>query len=109
MVSVDVRRCAFCGACVSICHVNALDLQETHLVVSAECIECDIRALACPMGAISAGGQRDLPMPFLKDAYDVVVIGARPAGSVTAWEACKQGLDVLLLEKRQEIGYPVRH
>ncbi len=39
---------------------------------------------------------------------DVVVIGAGPAGSMTAKWAAKHGAKVLLLEKRQEIGSPVR-
>jgi digeranylgeranylglycerophospholipid reductase len=47
-------------------------------------------------------------MPALKNRYDVIVVGAGPAGSVAAWEAASRGLDVLLLEKRQEIGSPVR-
>ncbi len=39
---------------------------------------------------------------------DVLVIGAGPAGSMTAKWAAKRGASVLLLEKRQEIGSPVR-
>lgn len=39
---------------------------------------------------------------------DVVVVGAGPAGSMTAKWAAKLGAKVLLLEKRQEIGSPVR-
>jgi digeranylgeranylglycerophospholipid reductase len=39
---------------------------------------------------------------------DVLVIGAGPAGSVTAKFAAQHGAKVLLLEKRQEIGSPVR-
>ncbi len=39
---------------------------------------------------------------------DVLVIGAGPAGSMTAKWAAKRGAKVLLLEKRQEIGSPVR-
>jgi digeranylgeranylglycerophospholipid reductase len=39
---------------------------------------------------------------------DVLVVGAGPAGSVTAWYAAKGGASVLLVEKRQEIGSPVR-
>lgn len=39
---------------------------------------------------------------------DVLVVGAGPAGSVTAKYAAKHGAKVLLLEKRQEIGSPVR-
>jgi len=44
----------------------------------------------------------------MKSYYDVIVIGAGPAGSVAAGTAAEQGLDVLLIEKRQEIGEPVR-
>ncbi len=40
--------------------------------------------------------------------YDVVVVGAGPAGSIAARTAAERGLKTLLLEKRQEIGSPVR-
>ncbi len=39
---------------------------------------------------------------------DVLVIGAGPAGSMTAKFAAKNGAKVLMIEKRQEIGSPVR-
>jgi len=40
--------------------------------------------------------------------YDMVIVGAGPAGSVTAKYAVKNGAKVIMLEKRQEIGAPVR-
>ena len=40
--------------------------------------------------------------------YDVVVVGAGPAGSIAARTCAQAGLRVLLAEKRQEIGSPVR-
>ncbi len=40
--------------------------------------------------------------------YDVVVVGAGPAGSMTARYAAQGGARVLMVEKRQEIGSPVR-
>ena len=40
--------------------------------------------------------------------YDLIIVGAGPAGSVAAMDAAGAGLSVLLLEKRQEIGSPVR-
>ena len=44
----------------------------------------------------------------LRESYDVVVIGAGPAGSITARTIAQAGHSVLLVEKRQEIGAPVR-
>ncbi|MDA1193412.1 MAG: NAD(P)/FAD-dependent oxidoreductase, partial [Candidatus Poribacteria bacterium] len=44
----------------------------------------------------------------MKSSYDVVIVGAGPGGSTAARFAAEAGLDTLLLEKRQEIGAPVR-
>ena len=44
----------------------------------------------------------------MKTEYDAVVIGAGPAGSIAARTIAQAGLSTLLLEKRQEIGSPVR-
>ncbi len=43
-----------------------------------------------------------------RSSCDVLVVGAGPAGSMTAKWAAKGGADVLMIEKRQEIGSPVR-
>ncbi len=39
--------------------------------------------------------------------YDVVIVGAGPAGTVTARFAAESGAKVLIIERRQEIGVPV--
>ena len=39
--------------------------------------------------------------------YDVVIVGAGPAGSVTARFAAESGAKVLLIDRRPEIGVPV--
>jgi digeranylgeranylglycerophospholipid reductase len=39
---------------------------------------------------------------------DVVIVGAGPAGSTTARYAAEGGADVLVLEKRPQVGVPVR-
>ena len=40
--------------------------------------------------------------------YDIVVIGSGPGGSTTARYAAKNGLRVLLIDKRQELGAPIQ-
>lgn len=44
----------------------------------------------------------------MKNEYDIIVVGAGPAGSTAAKFAAKGGAKVLLLEKDRDIGYPVR-
>lgn len=43
-----------------------------------------------------------------QNEYDLIVIGAGPAGSVVAKEAASRGFRTLLLEKRPQVGIPVR-
>ncbi|MEW6188910.1 MAG: NAD(P)/FAD-dependent oxidoreductase [Actinomycetota bacterium] len=40
--------------------------------------------------------------------YDLVVVGAGPAGSTAAKVACEEGISVLVLEKKASIGRPVQ-
>lgn len=41
-------------------------------------------------------------------SYDIVVVGAGPAGSTTARFAAEAGASVLVLERRAQVGVPVR-
>lgn len=44
----------------------------------------------------------------MNDSYDVIVVGAGPAGSLAAKTAAEKGASVLLLDRRKEFGAPVR-
>ena len=44
----------------------------------------------------------------MKEEYDIIVVGAGPAGSMAARYAAAQGVSVLVLEKDRDVGYPVR-
>lgn len=43
-----------------------------------------------------------------KSSYDVIVVGAGPAGSTAALYAARNGASVLLLDKKKEIGSPIQ-
>ncbi len=44
----------------------------------------------------------------MRDKYDIIVVGAGPAGSMAARYSAAQGVNVLILEKDRDVGYPVR-
>jgi len=109
MVTIDSIRCTYCGGCVSVCPEDALFLAETHLSVNENCIDCGDCVSACPVGALSLVGDDQLQLSLPSNrSYDLVVVGAGPGGSTAAFVAAQAGLSVLLIEKRQEIGSPVR-
>lgn len=49
-----------------------------------------------------------LPEPPIEGAYDVVVVGAGPAGSTAAQAAAQGGAQVLLIDAKKHLGIPVR-
>ncbi len=109
MIILNPRLCNYCGGCVSVCPVEALLLEETRLTISEVCIDCGYCVSACPMGALQLESTHPSADQIpIRRSYDLIVIGAGPGGSTAAQTAAEAGLSVLLLEKRQEIGSPVR-
>ncbi len=47
-------------------------------------------------------------MRYDRDKFDIAVVGAGPAGSTAAEAAAKLGADVVLIERKREIGSPVQ-
>jgi ferredoxin len=52
VIHVNRYRCGYCGACVSVCPKDALDLVETYIEVGDKCNDCGICTRVCPMGAL---------------------------------------------------------
>jgi len=44
----------------------------------------------------------------MKNSYDIVIVGAGPAGSSAAKAAAQKGAKVLLIDRRQRVGVPVQ-
>jgi ferredoxin len=53
LITVNRYVCGYCGACVGVCPVCALELVEAWLEVSDGCIECGRCVKLCPTGALS--------------------------------------------------------
>lgn len=108
MVIVDRERCGYCSSCVRLCPVDAIRLAETRIQIDSRCTECGLCIDSCPMGAIHYSNEKPPAKKLPRRRYDVVVVGCGPAGATVARVAAEKGLSVLCLEKRQEIGSPVR-
>ncbi|PXF60942.1 MAG: ferredoxin [Candidatus Methanogaster sp.] len=52
IISVNRYKCGYCGACVSVCPVGAIELIETWIEIADTCTECGACARICPIGAI---------------------------------------------------------
>ena len=52
VVKVNRFKCGYCGACVSVCPENALELIETWIEVDDSCTTCGICIKICPVGAL---------------------------------------------------------
>jgi len=52
-VTIDKEKCTSCGACVDICPVDALKLNEKAEVDTETCIDCGTCVDECPVEAIS--------------------------------------------------------
>ncbi len=47
-------------------------------------------------------------MPTARDAFDVVIVGAGPAGGLAAQRIARKGYEVAVLEEHREVGEPIQ-
>lgn len=50
MIHVKDNRCDFCGTCVAVCPVDAIEVFEADIkIIHDKCIDCDICVWICPI------------------------------------------------------------
>ncbi len=52
-IKIDAGKCTGCGACISVCPVGAIKVENAVAVVSEECVDCGACIPQCPLEAIS--------------------------------------------------------
>ena len=53
MVTIDRYRCGYCGACVTICPTEAINLIGMWIdIQDEECTRCNVCVNICPVGAL---------------------------------------------------------
>ena len=55
MIDIQDNKCDFCGACVSVCPPNCIDVREASIEIdNAICIDCDLCVYICPIEVLSS-------------------------------------------------------
>lgn len=60
------ENCGYCGACVTVCPKQILELTENEITVANGCDECGNCTVVCPLGALTLG---------FGDEYDLTLEG----------------------------------
>jgi len=50
---IDASICIRCGACASVCPVNAIEVSDVYVRADKSCTNCGLCAKACPVGGIT--------------------------------------------------------
>ena len=50
MINIRENRCDYCGACVTVCPVDCIDVREDSIQIDSKiCIDCDLCVYICPI------------------------------------------------------------
>jgi ferredoxin len=53
-MKVDDSLCIKCGACVSVCPLDAIEATDVNVWANERCTDCGICEKICPLGAITS-------------------------------------------------------
>ena len=54
MIHIKDNKCDYCGACVSVCPVDCIELNEDDIDINNDiCIDCSLCVKICPIEALS--------------------------------------------------------
>lgn len=50
MISIKENSCDYCGACVTVCPVDCIEVRESSITIDdIVCIDCDLCVQICPI------------------------------------------------------------
>ena len=55
MISIIGDKCDFCGACVTVCPVDCIEVREASITIEhSVCIDCDLCVYICPIEVLES-------------------------------------------------------
>ena len=50
MINIKENKCDYCGACITICPVDCIEVRESSIQIEQSiCIDCDLCVYICPI------------------------------------------------------------
>ena len=50
MIDIKENRCDYCGACITVCPVDCIEVRESSIMIDHPvCIDCDLCVIICPL------------------------------------------------------------
>jgi len=54
MIEIWENRCDYCGACITVCPVDCIEVRESSINIDNKiCIDCDLCVEICPIEVLS--------------------------------------------------------
>ena len=61
MILIKDNLCDFCGTCVGVCPVDAIELKEADIqILHDKCIDCDFCVWICPIDVLNSDQHEEL-------------------------------------------------
>ena len=55
MINIKDNACDFCGACISVCPPDCIEVRESNIKIDNDiCIDCDLCIYICPIEVLSS-------------------------------------------------------
>ena len=59
MISIIDNKCDFCGACISVCPPDCIEVQEASISIEHDiCIDCNLCVYICPIEVLEISDEK---------------------------------------------------
>ena len=58
MINIQENRCDYCGACVTVCPEDCIEVREYSIEINdVTCIDCDLCVFICPIEVLVSANE----------------------------------------------------